>query len=102
MPGAFIQNDIATLLVSSEFGEASGDVTWKGNQIAAIFDNADTEVPTGDDTMILQQPMITCASVSVPGIAEGDAVTVRSVPYRVDHWIDDGTGMIEIFLKDAA
>ena len=96
MPGAFLTNDLSVFTASSDFGEA---VIWKTTAIGAIFDEADTEVTTGEgETMILQQPMITCASASVTGIAEGDAVRVRGVDYVVSHWMDDGTGMIEIYL----
>lgn len=102
MPGAFITNDLKILFASSDFGEAAGDITWKGRPISGIFDAADTEVTTGDgETVILAQPMITVASASVPGIAEGDVVVVRGTGYVVSHWMDDGTGLIEIYLGDA-
>lgn len=100
MPGAFLTNDLPFFFAESEFGDR---FTWKGTPLNGIFDDADTEV-TNDagETMILAQPMVTTSSVSVIGIAQGDAVVVRGVSYIVSHWIDDGAGMIEIYLSDPA
>lgn len=100
MAGSFITNDLSIFTASSDFGEA---VIWKGHSIDALFDDADTEVTTDSgDVMILEQPMITVSSALVIGLVHGDAVRARGKDYTVSHRMDDGTGMVEIYLEDAA
>lgn len=102
MPGAFLERDLAVMFASSDFGEAASSIVWKGTvPLSGIFDDADTEIQNGEgEVMILAQPMVTVASASVVGIAEGDAMTVRGVGYEVSHWMDDATGVTEIYLRD--
>lgn len=100
MAGSFLTDDLSIFTASSDFGEA---VLWKGHPITAIFDDADTAVTTDSgDVVILAQPMITVSRGLVIGLAHGDMVRARNKDYTVSHWMDDGTGLVEIYLEDAA
>jgi hypothetical protein len=100
MAGSFLENDLPVFFASPDFGEASGTVTWKGAAVQVIFDDEDIEVPNGEGVAtLLHQPMITGNSGDFIGIADGDAVVANGTNYTVSEWKDDGTGVIEIFLK---
>lgn len=92
--------DLAALFASNDFGEAAGEVYWKGTAIeGAIFDDEDVEVLAPDGASeIVHQAVLTAPSAQFQGIATKDTVTVRGRVFRVRHWMDDGTGVIEIYL----
>ena len=97
MPGAFLTTDLASLFVSSEFGEAA---TYQGSPVQGIFDDEDVEVQMGEGvTEIVHQPMWTGRSADFTGIADGHTMVIRSATFRVKNWKDDGTGVIEVFLE---
>jgi len=101
MPASFIENDITHMLASSDFGEASGSVTWKGNAVDAIFDDEDVELTLGEGVgQIIPQPMLTGKTADFPSIADGDAVVADGRNFVVKNWKRDGTGEIEIFLEE--
>lgn len=103
MPMPCLLSDLAALFTSNDFGEADGEVYWKGTAIeGAIFDDEDVEVQTPDGASeIVHQAVLTAPSAQFHGIAAKDTVTVRGRVFRVRHWMDDGTGVIEIFLGKA-
>jgi hypothetical protein len=100
MAGSFLENDLPVFFASAEFAEATDTVTWKGASVTCIFDDEDIEVPQGEGVaQIVHQPMLTGPSSQFVGIADGDAVVANGTNYTVSEWKDDGTGVIEIFLK---
>jgi hypothetical protein len=101
MPGAFLSSDMATFFNANEFGEGPTSVTWKGTPITyGIFDDEDVEFAMGEGvTQIDNQASFTGRSADFAGIADGDAMVIRGVNFRVKNWKDDGTGEIEIFLE---
>lgn len=101
MPGSFISNDLNTLFASSEFGEANGSVTWKGDAIEyGIFDDDDVEIQIGEGvTEISPRAMFTGRASDFAGIADGDPMVIGGVNFKVKFWKNDGTGVIEIYLE---
>jgi hypothetical protein len=102
MPASFITDDLDVILGSSDFGEPSGSVVWQGTTVTvAIFDQEDVQAELGEGTgQIVNSLKITGKSSDFDGIADGDSLRVRSVTYTVKHWLDDGEGVIEIYLAD--
>ena len=101
MPMSCLDTDLGTILASSDFGEASGTVTWRGLPIAVgVFDDEDVEVELGEGVReIVHQAKFPGRSADFPGISDGDQMVIRARTFTVKHWSDDGTGMIEIFLE---
>jgi hypothetical protein len=100
MVASFITGDLNKLLASSDFSEASGDVLYNGVVVEGIFDDEDVEVGMGEGpTEIVAQPMFTGSSDDFVGIADNDVLTVRGEDFRISNWKDDGTGMIEVYLR---
>lgn len=100
MAGSFLQNDLAHLVASSDFGEATNSVTWKGTTVQVIFDSDDNEVQLGEGpTEIMNQPVATGVASDFSGIADGDVMVIRGATYKVKNWMGESDGMIEIFLE---
>lgn len=101
MPMSCLETDLRTIFGSSDFGELSGSVTWKGQVIeSGIFDDEDVQIELGEGVgEIAHQASFTGASADFPGIADGDVVTVSGDNFTVKNWIDDGTGVITIMLE---
>lgn len=97
-----LDTDLDAVFASSAFGEANGTVTWKGLPIVgAIFDDEDVQVDMGEGvTEIVHQSMLTSRSSNFPDIADGDPVVIGTTNYKVKHWSDDGTGVIEIYMEE--
>ena len=99
MPGAFIKDDLQKLFASSEFGEADGSATFKGQVVAGIFDDEDVEVQMGEGVgEIIQQPIFSGAMSDFIGIADGDLMMIRGEAFKVKNWKSDGAGFVEIYL----
>lgn len=100
MPGSFLQNDLAQLVASSDFGEAAGSATWKGVVVSGIFDDDDVEVQLGEGpTEIVNQPTFMGIASDFSGIADGDVMVIRGSTFTVKNWMEESDGMIEIFLE---
>lgn len=101
MAGSFITGDLSAIFASSDFGEAENAVTWKGDPVdGCIFDDEDIKIDLGEGVgEIAHQAMITGPSASFSGIAEDDVIIARGVTYHVKYWMDDGSGVIEIYLE---
>ena len=73
---------------------------YKGALIIGIFDNEDAEAQMADGTIrIVPQCVFTGRSEDVFGIAEGDEIVIDNVVYSVRYWMDDGTGMIDVYME---
>lgn len=97
MPGAFITDDLASLLSESDFGVVG---TYKGASVPGIFDNGHVEVSSGEGfTKIVRECSFTGRTADFPNIADGDALVIGGVSYSIRQWIDDGTGEIEIIME---
>ncbi len=101
MPGSFLTSDLVTLFASSEFGEAKDSVTLAGVVIPdGIFDDEDIDVTMGEGAaQIVPQPIFTCATAHVLGIADGQIMVIRGASFKVQNWKNDGTGLTEIYLE---
>lgn len=96
MAGNFLTTDLASILNTNEFAVTA---TYGGVTIRGIFDDEDVEVPMGDGTTrIIPQCMFTGRSEDFSGIADGQTLTVSGTDYTIRTWMDDGTGVIEIFM----
>lgn len=96
-----LETDLGAVFASSDFGEAENTVTWRGDPVSwCIFDNEDVTVEMGEGVgEIVHQTTILAPSRDFIGIADGDVVTARGDTYRVKHWMDDGAGLLTIFLE---
>lgn len=100
MVSSVFPRDLGALFASSDFGEADGDIVYKGNSIEGIFDDEDVEFQLGEGVPeIHHQIMVTAKSADFPNIADGDILTIRGNPHIIRNWKDDGTGVIEVFLE---
>lgn len=101
MPGSFLTNDLVTIFASSDFGEANNSVTLAGVVIPnGIFDDEDIDVSMGEGVaQIVPQPMFTCATAHLTGIAGDQIMIIRGATFKVQNWKNDGTGMTEIYLE---
>lgn len=84
-----------------DFGER---VTFRGTtigfkQVVAIFDNEYAGIQGESIEFAVSQPLLTCVTDEVSGVAFGDTVEVRSKTYKVALVMDNGTGMSEIVLE---
>jgi uncharacterized protein YhfF len=84
---------------AKDFGTSG--MTWKGVALEdCIFDDEDLEIQAGEGVAeIIHQAMITGSSSQFVGIADDDPVLVNGESFTVVNWKDDGTGVIEVFLK---
>jgi hypothetical protein len=81
-------------LFFADFGETA---TWKGStSITVIFDNA-YQLAYG--LVEGTNPVILAKAADVPGVAQGDAISLRSVNYTIADIEPDGTGMTVLRLK---
>ena len=84
-----------------DFGES---VTFRGSAIGfkvvtAIFDNEYAGIQGESIEFAVSQPLLTCVTDEISGVAFGDTVEVRSKTYKVALVMDNGTGMSEIVLE---
>lgn len=97
MAGNFLTTDLASILNTDEFAVTA---TYGGKTVNGIFDDEDVEVPIGDGTTrIIPQCMFTGRSADFNGIADGQSLTLSGTAYTIRTWMDDGTGVIEIFME---
>lgn len=90
------------LIMLADFGEAVLYTPVGGTQVSitAIFDNGYEAVDAGGGvSFALQQPRLTCRTLDVSSAAEGDAVSVGGVSYKVSIVMADGTGITELMLE---
>jgi hypothetical protein len=84
-----------------DFGES---VTFRGpfigfKQATAIFDNEYAGIQGESVEFATSQPILTCVSDDVRGVAFGDTVEVRSKTYKIVLVMQNGTGMSELMLE---
>ncbi len=90
-------DDLSNIFDVDEFATA---VTYSGGTINGIFDNETVPIEAGGFAVVHQeQPRLTCRTVDLPSIAEGQAMVINSVNYTIQAWIDDGTGVTVIQLE---
>ena len=96
-----IADDLATILSTDDFGEVATYTPSGGSasSVTGIFDDEDIEVGDGEVSRLVHQTKFQCKSTDVTGIAEGDALVVRTVAYTIEYFKDDGTGVIDLFLS---
>jgi hypothetical protein len=92
MPGAFVEQDIASMLSVSEFAT---EVTIAGQPVRAIFDAAYVD-PLG---VAQVRPVLTCATADVAAVARGAAVVIGAASYVVRGIEPDGTGVTLLILE---
>lgn len=93
--------DLGAIFNSSDFGEDDGSVTWRGAPLVGfIFDDEDIQQELGEGVAeIVHQAVLTGPSAQVIGIRDLDPVVINGAQFRVKNWMDDGTGVIEIYLE---
>jgi hypothetical protein len=90
-------DDLSNIFDVDEFATA---VTYNGGTINGIFDNETVPIDAGGFAIVHQeQPRLTCRTVDLSSIAEGQAMVINSVNYTIQAWIDDGTGVTVIQLE---
>lgn len=95
-----LTDDLAAILNVNEFATA---VTYAGGTINGVFDNETVPVEAGGLVEVHQeQPRLTCRTIDVPSLAQGDTMVINSVTYVVRAWVHDGTGVTEISLEKSA
>jgi len=90
------------LYMLADFGEAVTYTPTGGaeSSVTAIFDNGYEAVDAGGGvSFAMQQPRLTCRTSDVPNAAEGDAVVVGGVSYKIAIVMPDGTGITELMLE---
>lgn len=88
-------------LFVKDFGEG---VTFRGSsigfkQVTAIFDNEYAGIQGESVEFATSQPILTCVTDDIAGVAFGDTVEVRSKTYKVVLVMANGTGMSELMLE---
>jgi hypothetical protein len=90
-------DDLSNIFDVDEFATA---VTYNGGTINGIFDNETVPIDAGGFAVVHQeQPRLTCRTVDLSSISEGQAMVINSVNYTIQAWIDDGTGVTVIQLE---
>ena len=95
-------SDLASYFDPNTLGEA---VTYtpaggSGSSINAIFNNEYVLIPDGEVGVNATQPVVTCVSSDVSGIAIDDTFLINSVTYKAKVIRPDGTGVTEIQLEE--
>jgi hypothetical protein len=73
-------------------------ITYAGGVFMAIFDHAHT--PYGDGIMLSgTSPTLTCRTMDVLTLNQGDLLTVDGTPYRIRDIQPDGSGITKIEIK---
>ncbi len=75
--------------------ELADNATIGASTIAGIFDNQFVEV-NGIEGV---RPVFTCAEANVATIAHGDALTIKSISFKVAGIQPDGTGLTSLILE---
>jgi hypothetical protein len=89
--------DLSTIMNVDEFAVS---VSYDGGTINAIFDNETMPVEAGGFVQVHQeQPRLTCRTIDVPSIAEGQAMVIAGTNYVIRAWIHDGTGVTTLRLE---
>ena len=93
--------DLNAVFSSDDFGEIKGTVFHNGVEIDfGHFDDMDRVIQMGEgDDFVMQEVKFTSKSSLFPKIAEGDDFVARGVKFKVAYWLNDGTGVIEIYME---
>ena len=92
-----LNDDLATILNLDEFAVA---VTYDGGTINGIFDNETIPVDAGGYAQIHQeQPRLTCRTIDVPNIGEGEIMVISGQTYVIRAWVHNGVGETAIQLE---
>lgn len=75
--------------------ELADNATIGASTIAGIFDNQFVEVHGIEGV----RPVFTCAEANVSAIAHGDALTIKSISFKVAGIQPDGTGLTSLILE---
>lgn len=77
------------------FSDFDKPATWKGISVKGILDREyiETSMISGF------QPIFTCEATDVTGAAQGDAIIVDSVSYKIRETQPDGTGIMRLILE---
>ncbi len=75
--------------------EMADNATIGSTTVAGVFDNQFVEV-LGIESL---RAVFTCAQASVPSIAHGDALSIKSTSYKVVGVQSDGTGLTQLILE---
>lgn len=75
--------------------ELADNASIGASTIAGIFDNQFVEV-NGIEGV---RPVFTCAEANVATIAHGDALTIKSISFKVAGIQPDGTGLTSLILE---
>lgn len=77
-------------------------VGGSASTVAGIFDEPQASRNATDMIDItIPAPQFVCRTVDVPNAADGDSITIRSVPYYVRVVLNDGTGVSTLLLEKA-
>lgn len=97
MAGSFLTNDLVGILKTEEFADKA---IYDGAFVFGIFDDEDTEAQMADGTIrIVPQCVFSGRSEDFAGVADGDTLTIDGAAYTIRTWMDDGTGMIELYME---
>jgi len=84
--------DLSEFLDSTEMAD---NATIGAATVAGIFDNQFVEVHGIEGV----RPVFVCNEADVPSIAHGDALTIKTVSYKVAGVQPDGTGLTSLILE---
>jgi pectate lyase len=87
-----------------ELGEHGTAATYTpsggtGSSIVVVFRNEFYLEDLGNVGVETSQPIVTVETSKVPGVANGDVITIESANYNVVGVRPDGTGISEIVLE---
>lgn len=88
--------DLANFFDTDEHGTAA---TYSGSTVNGIFDNEFFEADGGTVGVESAQPLFTCQTDDVSGIAHGDSITISGTAYTVRGVQPDGTGVTQLILE---
>lgn len=103
MPGAFLADDIASMLNVNEFATSCTltPATGPAVTIKGIFDNGAAIQSVGGIELVSTGPQLTCASADVPANWRGATLTINATVYNIVKPEPDGTGLTVLQLHKA-
>ena len=103
MAGAFLTNDIASMLAVGDFATAVTFTPSAGSPVTfnAIFDNGNVEQSVGGLLIEATGPQLTRATSDVPAAYKAGTYTINGSNYTAVEHKPDGTGLSVISLPAA-
>ena len=96
MTGILGENDVSGMLADLAAADGAVEVTFGDTTVYGLFDRASAELFAGDmPTVVADAEGVHVEAGSLPGLGNGDTVTVDGTEYRVLKILDHGDGAMQ-------